>query len=96
MGKPFSYKGVLYSSDNIDFDDIEGLGMYACIKKSGDFLNSPNESKDGCLSVFRHDDTNTDVKYIVQEYNDYESNTYIRIRWGTSWKDWMKIEKMKL
>lgn len=90
---PFMFRGEHhYSTDNIDFNNIEESGMYTCIRGTNlTWKNYPEGSADGVLIVYRADNKTGDIKYIVQEFTDYNSKIYRRIRWGTSWKNWMKI-----
>ena len=75
-----------------DFNNIIESGIYSCIRNNdSSWENYPLNSSDGILRVYRGENRNDNIKYVIQEYTDYNNNSYIRILWGTSWRNWAKI-----
>lgn len=87
---PFMLRGTLQTPT--DFNNITESGIYSCVRNNDpSWGNYPPDSADGILRVYRGENRTDNIKYVIQEYTDYNSNSYIRILWGTSWRNWAKI-----
>ena len=87
---PFMFRAIFQTPT--DFNNIIESGIYSCIRNNdSSWENYPLNSSDGILRVYRGENRNDNIKYVIQEYTDYNNNSYIRILWGTSWRNWAKI-----
>ena len=80
------YRGVIGRTSAVDFNDMTNNGMYVFINGGHQNKNEPPLSSGGLLRVYGFGD------YRVQEYSNYGTNSYSRIKWGTTWYDWQRID----